>query len=105
MKDHSNELTLSSYIDLVVGASEPEAWTTFFIRCEQDADDAFRMIYEEAVVRFGRALTKAVAEEIGCGADDEMPHNISLVSITRVRNESSIRSTQHWRRSKVALSR
>ncbi|WP_245434664.1 CerR family C-terminal domain-containing protein [Methylocystis rosea] len=62
---------LSSYIDLVIGASEPEAWTSFFVRCEHEADDAFRMIYEEAVVRFGRALTEAVAEAIGRDADDE----------------------------------
>jgi AcrR family transcriptional regulator len=62
---------LSSFIDLVVGDAEPEAWTSFFVRCEHDADGAFRMIYEEVVAGFQRALTETVAEAIDCDAGDE----------------------------------
>ena len=62
---------LSGFIALVVGDSEPEAWTSFFVRCEHDADDAFCMIYEEVAARFQRALTETIAEAIGCDAGDE----------------------------------
>ena len=62
---------LSSFFCLAVGGSEPEAWTSFFVRCERDEDDAFRMIYEEVVACFERALIETVAEAIGCDAGDE----------------------------------
>jgi AcrR family transcriptional regulator len=57
---------LGSFIELVIGGSEAEAWTGFFVRCEHEADDAFRLIYEETVARFERALIETVAEAIGC---------------------------------------
>jgi AcrR family transcriptional regulator len=38
---------LSRFFHFMVGGPEPEAWASFFVRCEYDADDAFRMIHEE----------------------------------------------------------
>lgn len=87
--DHAARIdeALDGFIRLVIG-SETEKWTPFFVRCEHDADDAFRMIYEEAVARFERALTKTVAEAIGCNAGDEglrIRVAIVIASITNLR--------------------
>jgi AcrR family transcriptional regulator len=59
------------YFCLVVGSAEPETWVSFFVRSERDADDAFRIIYEEAVARFARALIQAIAEATGCEVEDQ----------------------------------
>jgi AcrR family transcriptional regulator len=62
---------LSSFTRIVVGGDEPEAWVSFFLRCEHDADDAFRVMYDEVIVRFEQALMQTVAEAVGCDPDDE----------------------------------
>jgi AcrR family transcriptional regulator len=62
---------VSSFFHLIVGGPEPQAWVTFFVRCEHDADDAFRIIYNEVIARFERALKQTVAEAAGCDATDE----------------------------------
>jgi len=91
---------LSSFIDLVVGSSHPEAWVSFFVRCEHDADDAFRMIYEESVGRFERALTEAVAQTIGCDAGDESLRIRVAIVLASIANFRTLRnltlSTLGW---------
>jgi len=62
---------LSSFFNLVVGGVEPKVWTSFVIRCENDADEAFKLLHEQIVARFRDALTETVAEAVGCKADDE----------------------------------
>lgn len=62
---------LSSFTRIIVGGDEPQAWVSFFLRCEHEADDAFRAMYEEVIVRFEQALMQTVAEAIGCDPTDE----------------------------------
>jgi TetR/AcrR family transcriptional regulator, regulator of cefoperazone and chloramphenicol sensitivity len=88
--DHATRIdeALNSFIHLVIGGSEPEAWVSFFVRCEHETDDAFRMIHEETVARFERALIETVAEAVGCDADAEslrMRVAIVLASIVSFR--------------------
>jgi AcrR family transcriptional regulator len=83
---------LSSFFYIVVGGSEPEAWTSFLVRCERDADDAFRMIYEEAVLRFERALTETIAEAIGCDAGDESLRIRVAIVIASIANFRTLRN-------------
>ena len=91
---------LSSFIDLVVGGSHPEAWITFFVRCEHDADDAFRMIYEEVIGRFERALAETVAQAIGCDAGDESLRIRVAIVLASIGNFRTLRnltlSTLGW---------
>lgn len=56
---------VSSFFHLIVGGPEPQAWVTFFVRCENDGDDAFRIIYDEVFARFERALRQTLAEVAG----------------------------------------
>lgn len=91
-RDTRIDEALSSFFCLVVGGSEPEAWISFFIRCERDADDAFRMIYEEAVFRFERALAETVAEEIGCDAGDESLRIRVAIVIASIANVRTLRN-------------
>lgn len=99
--DHATRIdeALSSFIHLVIGL-EAETWTPFFVRCERDADDAFRMIYEEAVFRFERALTKTAAEAIGCDAGDESLRIRVAIVIASIVNFRTLRnmtlSTLGW---------
>ncbi|MFA5257060.1 MAG: CerR family C-terminal domain-containing protein [Opitutales bacterium] len=71
--DHASRIdeALSGFFRLIADGTEPKAWASFFIRCERDADDAFRMIHEEIVARFERAMIETVSEATGCNADDE----------------------------------
>jgi AcrR family transcriptional regulator len=62
---------LSAFTRIIVGGQEPEAWVSFFLRCEHDADDAFRLMYDEVIVRFERAMMQTVAEAVGCDPGDE----------------------------------
>lgn len=99
--DHATRIdqALDGFIRLVVG-SEAEEWNPFFVRCEHDADDAFRMIYEEAVFRFERALTETVTEAIGCDAGDESLRIRVAIVIASIANLRTLRnmtlSTLGW---------
>ncbi|UYO42736.1 CerR family C-terminal domain-containing protein [Rhodopseudomonas palustris] len=59
------------FFQFIAGDEEPEAWTVFFVRCERDADDAFRIIYYQSVARFQAALIAEVAAATGRSPDDE----------------------------------
>lgn len=59
------------FFQVIAGDEEPEAWTVFFVRCERDADDAFRIIYYQSVARFQAALIAEVAAATGRSPDDE----------------------------------
>lgn len=59
------------FFQFIAGDAEPEAWTVFFVRCERDADDAFRIIYYQSVARFQAALIAEVAAATGRSPDDE----------------------------------
>jgi AcrR family transcriptional regulator len=65
------EAALTSFFHLLAGNEEPEAWTTFFVRCEREADEAFRIIHLQAVARFQSALIAAVAAARGLSPSDE----------------------------------
>ena len=99
--DHATRIdqALDGFIRLVIG-SDAEEWTPFFVRCEHDADDAFRMIYEEAVARFERALTETVAETIGCDPGDESLRIRVAIVIASIANLRTLRnmtlSTLGW---------
>lgn len=66
------DAAVSSFFHLVVGGTEPKAWLDFVVRCENDVDDAFRIIHEEVFSRLERALREAVADAIGRDATDEV---------------------------------
>ncbi len=72
---------LSDFFRLVVGGAEPQAWATFFVRCECDADDdAFRIIYDAVFTRFEQALRQTVAKAVGRDVADEMLRtNVAVV--------------------------
>lgn len=79
------DAALSRFFHFIVGGPEPEAWGPFFVRCEYDADDAFRILHETLVARFERALTKIVAETIGCnGSDKGLRMRVAVVLSTIV---------------------
>lgn len=62
---------LRSFFHLLVGRAEPEAWTEFLVRCERDADDAFRIIHHQALARFQSALIDTLAEANPAARDDD----------------------------------
>ncbi|MDR3414267.1 MAG: CerR family C-terminal domain-containing protein [Formivibrio sp.] len=71
---------LSRFFHFMVGGPEPEAWASFFVRCEYDGDDAFRMIHEELVSRFERVLSRTVAEAMGRdGRDKDLRMRVAVV--------------------------
>ncbi|RJF78931.1 CerR family C-terminal domain-containing protein [Rhodopseudomonas palustris] len=59
------------FFKFIAGDEQPEAWTMFFGRCERDADDAFRLIYDRSVARFQAALVAAIATATGRSPEDE----------------------------------
>jgi AcrR family transcriptional regulator len=83
---------LSKFFHFVVGGSEPEAWAMFFVRCEHDADDAFRILYEEVVGRFERVLIKAVAAATGREPGDERLRMRVAVVLTSIVNFRTLRN-------------
>jgi len=77
------EMALSQFFHFIVGGPEPKAWASFFVRCEYDADDAFRLVHKELVARFERALIKTVAEATGCSkSDKDLQMRVAVVSAT-----------------------
>lgn len=91
---------LGSFFRLLVGGVEPQAWVSFVVRCEHEADDAFRLIYEQAVGRFARALTDTVAEVVGCDRDDESLRVRVAIVLASIMNFRTLRnmtlSTLGW---------
>jgi hypothetical protein len=71
----------------------PEAWASFFVRCEQEADDAFRILYEEVVGRFERVLIETVAAATSCDAGDERLRMRVAVVLTSIVNFRTLRNT------------
>lgn len=64
------EKAVTRFFRLLVGGTEPQAWISFVLRCEQEADEAYQLI-DGAISGFARALTQTVAEVLGCDRDDE----------------------------------
>lgn len=64
------DAVVTRFFQFIAGDEEPEAWTVFFVRCERDADDAFRIIYYQSVARFQAALIAEVAAATGRSPDD-----------------------------------
>ncbi len=77
---------LADFIKLLVGGPEPEEWVAFFIRCEREADEAFRMIHEALITPFKQALTETVSAATGSDAADEGLHMRIAVVIASVIN-------------------
>ncbi|MGX7742838.1 CerR family C-terminal domain-containing protein [Rhodopseudomonas parapalustris] len=68
------------FFQFIAGDEEPEAWTVFFVRCERDADDAFRIIYYQSVARFQAALIAEVAAATGRSPSDaELKVRVAIV--------------------------
>ena len=77
------DLALSRFFHFIVGGPEPKAWASFFVRCEYDADDAFRLVHKELVTRFERALIRTVAEATGCSkSDKDLQMRVAVVLAT-----------------------
>jgi AcrR family transcriptional regulator len=71
---------VSGFIRIIVGGNEPTAWVSFFLRCEHEADDAFRTIYDEVIVHFQRALMQTAAEAMGYDpANEELRIRVTMV--------------------------
>ncbi|ABE40130.1 transcriptional regulator, TetR family [Rhodopseudomonas palustris BisB5] len=64
------ERSIIDFFQLLAG-DDPEAWTEFFVRSERDADDAFEIIYHQAVARFQAQLIEAIAQATGVPPTDE----------------------------------
>jgi AcrR family transcriptional regulator len=72
---------------------EPDAWVSFFVRCEREADEAFRMIHDAAIAPLKRALTETVAAATGGDPGDEglqMRIAIVLASIINLRTANNM---------------
>jgi AcrR family transcriptional regulator len=93
---------LAEFIALLVGGPEPDEWVAFFVRCEREADDAFRMIHDAAFKPFTRALTETVLAATGSEVADEGLHMriaIVLASIVNLRTmRNMLLSTLGWDR-------
>jgi AcrR family transcriptional regulator len=77
---------LAEFIELLVGGPEPEEWVAFFIRCEREADDAFRMIHDALITPFKQALTATVLAATGGDAADEGLHMRIAIVIASIIN-------------------
>lgn len=84
---------ISNFFRLLAGGTEPQAWFSFFIRCEHDADDAFRIIYDESFAFFERALKQAVAEVIDCDVTDDILRMRVAVVLSSVISFRALRNT------------
>lgn len=91
---------LSSFFRLLGVGVEPQAWVSFVVRCEHDADDAFRMIYEQAVGRFAQALADTVAELVEGNSDEESLRVRVTIVLASIMNFRTLRnmmlSTLGW---------
>jgi AcrR family transcriptional regulator len=77
------DVALSRFFHFIVGGAEPKAWASFFVRCEYDADDAFRLVHKAFVTRFERALIRTVAEATGCSkSDKDLQMRVAVVLAT-----------------------
>ncbi|MBU1213521.1 MAG: CerR family C-terminal domain-containing protein [Alphaproteobacteria bacterium] len=62
---------LRDFFQVVVGGQESHSWIAFLVRCEQEDDEAFEIIYEAVIARFSSALTSATAAATGRDCSDE----------------------------------
>jgi len=79
---------LADFILLLIGGSEPKEWVSFFVRCEHDADAAFRIIQDATMTPFSRALAETVAAATGgdaAGEDLQMRIAMVLTSMLNLR--------------------
>ena len=71
---------ISRFFNFMVGGPELEAWASFFVRCEYEGDEAFRIIHEELVSRFERVLTRTIAKAMGRdGRDKDLRMRVAVV--------------------------
>ncbi len=77
---------LAEFIQLLVGGQEPDEWVAFFIRCEREADEAFRMIHGALITPFKQALTETVVAATGGDAADEGLHMRVAIVIASIIN-------------------
>jgi len=84
---------LADFIKLLVGGPEPDEWIAFFMRCEREADDAFRMIHDALITAFKQALTETVLAATGGDASDEGLHIRVAVVIASVINLRTMQNT------------
>jgi AcrR family transcriptional regulator len=83
---------LTDFIHLLFAGPEPKSWVAFFVRCEHEADDAFRMIYEDIITPFRRALIGTVSEATGCEAGDETLQMRITIVLTSVINTRTLQN-------------
>ncbi|MHC0054711.1 CerR family C-terminal domain-containing protein [Actibacterium sp. D379-3] len=65
------DLALDRTFQLLMSDQEPAAWMQFFSRCEKEADEAFRIIYDTAIGHLVQGLTLTVANARNCDPDDD----------------------------------
>jgi AcrR family transcriptional regulator len=71
---------LSGFTRVIVSGDEPPIWVSFFLRCEHDADEAFRAIYDAVIAPFERGIKSIIAQEIGCDpSSEELRIRVTLV--------------------------
>ncbi len=88
------------FIQLLAGEQEPDEWVAFFIRCEREADDAYKIIHDAAITPLKRALTETILAVTGGDAGDpglQMRIAIVLASIINLRTmKNMLLSTLGW---------
>lgn len=77
---------LAAFIHLLVGGPEPKEWVSFFIRCEHDADEAFRIVYSAIMTPFTQALTRTIVSVTGGNAADEDLQTRIAIVLTSIIN-------------------
>lgn len=83
---------LSGYFHFLVGGSELRSWDLFFLRCEREGDEAFRLIYDEAVGRFACALIEATAEILDSDPENESVRMRVAIVLASVLNMRTLRN-------------
>lgn len=65
------EQALTNFLHVIVENAEPHSWTSFVARCTYDNDEAFAVIYEQAIAPTIERLIRTAAGVSGRSPDDE----------------------------------
>lgn len=65
------EEALTNLLHIIVEDAEPYSWTSFFARCSYDNDEAFALIYDQAIAPLLEHLARAASDFSGRSPDDE----------------------------------
>lgn len=65
------EEALTKLLHIILKDAEPYSWTSFVARCSYDNDEAFALIYDQAVAPLLEELVKAASDISGLSPADE----------------------------------